>query len=181
MGTWVWTASNTLCFLQQTALPSLRIRAKLHHGYALAMVTLPKRCCGSVLSPWLRINPPSAVWSQQICSLRNIFRCRLGVLTTCLCWLYWTQYSGWFHFKSLIGQRHVPTVLRSYTAWLLLLHCFFLFVVTTLKKTFQTLHMCLQSWFKMMNLRFLYVLTCDCDYFLWLLLRHCCCVVVQYV
>lgn len=27
----------------------------------LAMVTLPKRCCGSVLSPWLLINPPSVV------------------------------------------------------------------------------------------------------------------------
>lgn len=72
MGTWVWTASNTLSFLQQTALPSLRIRAKLHHGYAPAMVTLPKRCCGCVLSPWLHINPPSTVWSQKICSLRNI-------------------------------------------------------------------------------------------------------------
>lgn len=118
------TLGNLGLNCQQTALPSLRIRDKLHHGYALAMVTLPKRCCDSVLSPWLLINPPSTVWSQQICSLRKTFRCRLGVLTTCLCRLYWTQYNGWFHFKILIGQRHVPAVLRSYTAWLVLwYHC----------------------------------------------------------
>lgn len=34
------------------ALSPLSPRAKLHHGYTPAMVTLPKRCCGSVLSPW---------------------------------------------------------------------------------------------------------------------------------
>lgn len=146
MGTWVWTASNPLGFLQQTALPSLRIRAKLHHGYALAMVTLPKRCRGSALSPWLLINPPSVVWSQQISLLwEKTFRCRLGVLSTCLRRLYWTRCSGRFHFKRLIGQRHVPAVLRSYTAWLVLLYhssrtvfsWFFLFLVTTFKENFS--------------------------------------------
>lgn len=61
-----------------------RIWAKLHHGCALAMVTLPKRLPRPVLSPWLLVNPPSVVWSQQIYSPSNVFRCRLGVLTTCL-------------------------------------------------------------------------------------------------
>lgn len=106
LGTWVWTWSNTRSFLQQTALPALWMRAKLHHGYALAMVTLPKCCCGSASSPWIRINPHSVFWSRQICLLRETFSCRLGALTTCLCCLYCAQFSGWVHFKSLIGHMY---------------------------------------------------------------------------
>ena len=60
-GTWFWVACGSVSSLQQTAPSSIWIRAKPHHGYALAMVTLPKRCCGSVPSPWLRTNPPSVV------------------------------------------------------------------------------------------------------------------------
>lgn len=67
---------------RQTALSS-RIRNKLHRGYALAMVTPPKRCCGSALSPWLPINPSNVVWFLQICSSLTPFCCWMGVLRTC--------------------------------------------------------------------------------------------------
>lgn len=135
---------------RQTALPSLSgYGAKLHHGYTLAMVTLPKRCCGSVPSPWLLINPPSVVWSQsKIRSLGETFFSAAGwaSLQTCLCCLYWTQYNGWFHFKSLIGQRHVPTVRRSCTHTMA--GSAGAAEVTALKRTFQTLHTCLRRWFQ---------------------------------
>jgi len=119
---WFWTACNSLSSLRQTALPPVWIRDKLHHGYALAMVTLPKRCCGSVLSPWLRTNPPSVVRSQQLCPLRETFSRGLGVLTTCLCCRYWTRWRGWVCFRSLSGQRRVPApVPSSYSLWFLTL------------------------------------------------------------
>lgn len=71
-------------FVAPAVGPALsRIRNKLHRGYALAMVTPPKRCCGSALSPWLPINPSNVVGFLQICSSLTTFRCRIDVLRSC--------------------------------------------------------------------------------------------------
>lgn len=69
METWVWTAGRPPCPLQDTGLNFTMVMP-------LAMVTLPKRCCGSVLSPWLLVNPPGVVWSLQICSRSNVLAAR---------------------------------------------------------------------------------------------------------
>lgn len=88
---------------RQTALSS-RIRNKLHRGYALAMVTPPKRCCGSALSPWLPINPSNVVWFLQICSSLTTFRCWMGVLRTCsaVC----------FYFNCLNSQKQLLSTME---------------------------------------------------------------------
>lgn len=71
-------------FAVPTHGPALsRIWNKLHRGYALAMVTPPKRCRGAALSPWLPINPSKVVWFLQFCSSLPTFRCRTGALRTC--------------------------------------------------------------------------------------------------
>lgn len=105
-----------------------RIRAKLHHGYALAMVTLPKRCCGSVLSPWLLINSPSVVWSLQICSLSNIslqagrsYNLSVPSLLDLVQWVVSFQQSDWSKTSSNCAAQHSVSVVPLQS------QCFLLF------------------------------------------------------
>lgn len=149
-----------LNFQRDFALPSLRIRGKLHHGYALAMVTLPKRCCGSVLSPWLLINPPSAVWSQQICSLRETFCCWPGVLTTCLCRLDSFQESDWSKARSNCAEVLHGTASSAFS-------CFFSFSLLLKRQLFRHYAYVCSPGLKPWTL----------NVWLWLFLWHCRCVV----
>lgn len=76
------------------------------------MVTLPKRCRDSALSPWLLTNLPALFdFSASAPSKRLVGDWASS--QTCLSCLYWTQDRGWVCFKSVIGQKHLTAVLRS--------------------------------------------------------------------
>lgn len=129
---------NLVLNCQQTALPS--------PGYGLNFTMV-------MLSPWLLFLNVAVACSLTMVTRKPSQRCLIPAdllseqrfaagwaFLQPVCRRYWTQYNGWFHFNGLIGQRQVPTALRSSSARRLCGAT----AVTVFSLGFQTLHM--QSW-----------------------------------